>query len=176
MRPIINKYYVILITVCVAASQGYAQVYLTKNEALSQYLGERYERKTVFLTDDEVNIIQRMAKAKVESKIVTYYSSANRTAFIESRIVRTMPATFIVVVDTAGSIHAVEMLAFYEPEDYLPTKKWMETFRRKTVSDDLWLKRGVYNISGATLSATAITESIRKILTTYSTVIAKDKQ
>lgn len=141
---------------------------------MKMYLGENYERKTIFLTDEQVNSIQQQAKAKVESKIVTYYCSKKGFAFFETRTIRTMPATFIVVVQADGSIDAVEMLAFYEPEDYLPTKKWMSTFEKKTIDDNLWLKRGVYNISGATLSAQAIAESVRKILVTYRIAIAKE--
>lgn len=152
----------------------FAQVYLTKNEALGMYLGKKTERATVFLTDDQVERIQQQAKAKVESKVVTYYSSSNGVAFFETRTIRTMPATFMVVIQPNGSVRAVEMLAFYEPEDYLPTKKWMAAFERKTLGDDLWLKRGVYNVSGATLSAQAITESVRRILATYQIAVAKE--
>lgn len=158
-----------------------AQVYLTKEEALKMYLGESFERKTIFLTDDQVKAIQHSAKAKVESKILTYYVGKKNTsvtayAFLETRTVRTMPATYIVVVNPDGSIRAMEMLAFYEPEDYLPPKRWMKTFEKKTVDDDLWLKRGVFNIAGATLSAQAIAESVRRILTTYNLVIPKETQ
>lgn len=156
-------------------SWGNAQVFVTKDEALKMYLGTPCERKTVFLTDEQVQLIQRTSKAKVESKIVTYYSHPNGFAYFETRTIRTMPATFIVVLDTAGAIRAVEMLAFYEPEDYLPPKRWMKTFETKTLSNDLWLKRGVYNISGATLSAQAVTESIRKILATHTIAVRKEE-
>lgn len=159
-----------------ASSLCISQVYMTKNEALTLFLGQKNERKTLFLTDEQVNTVQQKAKAKVESKIITYYQSDLGFAFFETRTVRTMPATFIVVLNLNGNVRAVEMLAFYEPEDYLPPKKWMNTFEGKSLSDDLWLKRGVYNISGATLSAQAITESIRKILATYKIAIAKDQQ
>ncbi len=166
----------IFLLIACASSLGISQVYLTKNDALAMYLGKNNERKTIFLTDEQVTNIQQLAKAKVESKIVTYYSSQKGFAFFETRTVRTMPATFIVVVNPNGSVRAVEMLAFYEPEDYLPTKKWMATFEHKTINDDLWLKRGIYNISGATLSAYAITESVRKILATYQIAIAQEQR
>jgi hypothetical protein len=171
-----NRILIFLVFLAGADSIVHAQAYVTKDEALALYLGKHYDRKTVFLTDDQVQQIQQKAKAKVESKIVTYYRGNNRFAYFETRTIRTMPATFIVVLDTSGSIHGVEMLAFYEPEDYQPPKRWLKTFESKTINDDLWLKRGVYNISGATLSAQAITESIRKILATHSIVIRKEHQ
>ncbi len=150
------------------------QVYLTKNEALSIHLGDNVERKTVFLTDEQVSFIQKKAKAKVESKIVTYYQSARGTAFFETRTIRTMPATYVVVIAPDRTVSAVEMVAFYEPDDYLPPKNWLKTFHDKSITDDLWLKRGVYNISGATLSAHAVTESVRRILATFDTIIRKE--
>jgi len=153
-----------------------AQVYLTKDEALSLYLGKEHHRKTIFLTDQQVREIQKTSKAKVESKIVTYYRGDKGYALFETRTVRTMPATFIVVVSTDGTIQAVEMLAFYEPEDYLPPKRWLSTFSKKSLSDDLWLKRGIYNVSGATMSAHAITESVRKFLAIYDIAIRKEEQ
>ncbi len=163
--------YCVFFTTC-----GFAQVYLTKTEALGMHLGDQYARKTVFLTSSQRASIEERAKAKVESQIITYYESAQGVAFIETKQIRTMTATFMVVLNSKGIVRAVEMLAFYEPEDYLPSKKWMATFNGKTLSDDLWLKRGVYNISGATLSAYAVTESIRKIIAQYQIAILKDHQ
>lgn len=164
----------LVVTIAFASSLVYSQQYLSRDEALAMYVGPSPDRKTVFLTDEQLQTVQQRAKAKVESKIVTYYTGNNRYAFFESRTIRTMPATFMVVLNSHGAVHSVEMMAFYEPEDYLPPKKWMATFKEKTIKDDLWLKRGVYNISGASLSAQAITESIRKILAVYSIVVAKD--
>lgn len=157
------------------------QVYLTKDQALKLYFpNANVERKTVFLTDQQVETIQTQAKSKVESKIITYYvgrgaSRAEGYAFFETHVVRTLPETFMVVLGTDGSIHAVEILAFYEPEDYLPPKRWLALFQKKNMQSNLWLKRGVQNIVGATLSAQGITEGVRKVLATFETAIPKEK-
>ena len=156
-------------------STGSTQVYLSKEKALSIYLGESVERKTLFLTDDHVAAIQSAAKAKVESKVVTYYTGVRGVGFFETRTIRTMPATFIIVLNLDGTVQAVEILAFHEPEDYLPPKRWLKSFDTKSMSDDLWLKRGVYNVSGATLSAHVITESVRKYLATSAIAIKKER-
>ncbi|MBI3587499.1 MAG: FMN-binding protein [Ignavibacteriales bacterium] len=159
----------------------FGQVYLTKEQALKLYFpNATVERKTVFLTDQQVEKIQTQAKSKVESKLVTYYvgkgaSGAEGYAFFETHVVRTLPETFMVVLEADGSIRAVEILAFYEPEDYLPPKRWLALFQKKNVQSDLWLKRGVQNIVGATLSAQGITEGVRKVLATFETAIPKEK-
>ncbi|MBI3005485.1 MAG: FMN-binding protein, partial [Ignavibacteriales bacterium] len=151
-----------------------AQVYLTKEEVLKIYFpgSAASQRKTVFLTDEQVKNIQEKSKARVESKIVTYYvgrdSSGNAGyAFFETQTIRTMPATYVVVVNADTSLRAVEILAFYEPEDYLPSKKWLAQFTNKNPRSDLWLKRGIHNMVGATLSAQALSDGVRRILATF---------
>ena len=174
MKRTIHSVKLVLLLLTLASS-GSAQVYLSKEKALSIYLGESVERKTLFLTDDQVTSIQSAAKAKVESKVLTYYTGSRGVGFFETRTIRTMPATFIIVLNLDGTVQAVEILAFYEPEDYLPPKRWLKTFDTKSMSDDLWLKRGVYNVSGATISAQVITECVRKYLATYSIAIKKER-
>lgn len=155
-------------------------MYLTKDEALKRaFSGATLERKTLFLTDDQVRAIQARAKAKIESKIVTYYVARRGRevegyAFFETHVVRTMPATFMIVVGPDSSVRAVELLAFYEPEDYLPPSRWLELFKSKKLEDDLFLKRGIYNIAGATLSAHAISEGVRRALATFEIAVPRE--
>jgi hypothetical protein len=86
--------------------------------------------------------------------------------------VRTMPATIMVVVNPDTTVRVVELLAFYEPPDYRPSERWMRQFSAAGPSTDLYLKRGIHAISGATLSALSITESVRRLLATYAAVVA----
>ena len=157
------------------------QVYLTQEEALELVFPNALsvERKTIFLTDDQREAIQSMARAKVESKIVTYYlaKSAERVlgyAFFETQIVRTMPEIYMAVIDPDGSLRTVEILAFYEQEDYLPSKRWLAQFDKKTLSNDLWVKHAIRNISGATLTAHSIVEGVRRVLATFAVAILKE--
>ena len=159
-----------------------AQVYLTQEEALKLYFpgSVAAERKSVFLTNDQVKKIQEKSKAKVESKIVTYYVGKDSSgkpgyAFFETHIVRTMPATYVVVLNADTSIRAIEILAFYEPEDYLPSKKWLTQFTNKNPRSDLWLKRGIHNMVGATLSAQALSDGVRRILATFEVAIPPEQ-
>lgn len=159
-------------------ASSFGQVYLTRDEALHLAFpeGTRVERKTLFLSDEQVERIQQLAKARVESKVVTYYVGAADTgivgyAFFETHIVRTMPETFMAVIHRDGTVGMVEILAFYEPEDYKPSKRWLSQFENEKLSEDLWLKRGIRTISGATLTAHAITEGVRRMLATFSLVV-----
>ena len=161
---------------------SHAQVFKTQKKALQEAFpnSDSIERKTLFLTDEQVNQIQRLAKAKLESKIVTFYvgetaDSITGYAFFETNIVRTKPETFMVVSDKKARVKYVEVLAFYEPLDYLPTSNWFALFADKILSDKLWPKRDIHNITGATLSVQAITQGVRKMLAIYEVAIAKGK-
>ncbi len=175
--PTITKYALVLFPSILCA-----QVYLTKDEALKVYFpyAETIERKSVFLTDAQVGRIQEKAKAKVESKIITYYVGKDASGklgytFFDTQIIRTMPATYAVIVLPDTSVRAVEILAFYEPEDYLPSKKWLAQFTNKNPQSDLWLKRGIHNMVGATLSAQALSDGVRRILATFEVAIPKEQ-
>jgi Na+-translocating ferredoxin:NAD+ oxidoreductase RnfG subunit len=163
-------------------SSSYAQVFKTKDEALRQAFPEQdsVARKVLFLTTKQVAEIQKLAKAKVESKIVTYYVASKADsvlgyAFFETDIVRTKPATFVVVVNPDGTVKYIEILAFYEPADYLPTNNWLDLFKEKQLNENLWPKRGIHNITGATLTVRALTMGVRKTLAIFEMAVPKEE-
>lgn len=154
---------------------------MTKDEALRRFFpqGTQVERKTLFLTPQQVQQIEALARAKVESKVITYYVGTLRDtvvgyAFFETHVVRTMPETFLLLVAPSGAVQTVDILAFYEPEDYLPPKRWLSLFRNRMLDDELWVKRGIQAISGATLSAHSITSGVRRLLATFQIAVPKE--
>ncbi len=156
----------------------HAQVFKTQQKALQEAFpnSDLIDRKVLFLTDEQVDQIQKLAKSKLESQIVTFYvgkkaDAITGYAFFETNIVRTKPETFIVVLGPNAKIKHVEVLAFYEPFDYLPTSNWFDLFGGKILNSNLWPKRDIHNITGATLSVQAITQGVRKILAVYQVVI-----
>jgi hypothetical protein len=157
-----------------------AQVYLTRDQALELYFpGARAEKQTLFLNDDQIQAIQQTARSKVPSKIVTYFTCkmdgrVAGYAFFDAEVIRTQKAAYMIALDAEGKVRALEILAFYEPEDYRPPKRWTQQFDRKTLQDDLWIKRGIPNISGATLSAQVLTDAVRRTLAIYAISIHKD--
>jgi Na+-translocating ferredoxin:NAD+ oxidoreductase RnfG subunit len=160
-------------------SPSEAKVYLTKDEALKKVFDDAVvERKTLFLSDEDVKRVESLSGAKVESKILTYYTAMKDEsvigyAFFGSHIVRTKPEIYMTVINPDGSIKYVEILAFYEPPEYLPPKRWFEQFGGKVLDDNLWIKRGIRAITGATLSANSITQEVRKTLSVFNIMILK---
>ncbi len=160
--------------------EAQAQVLMKQEEALHLAFpnGETVERQTLFLTEAQVAEIQKAARSKVESQLVVYYRARRAEkvagyAFFETTIVRTRPATMMVVITPDSTVRLVELLSFYEPQDYLPAPRWLALFHSRTLTDNLWPKRDIHNITGATLSVQAITLAVRRMLATYIVAVSR---
>ena len=65
----------ISVLLLISIQAGHAKVIKTQQQALQEAFpnSDSIDRKTLFLTEKQVNQIQKLAKAKLESKIVTFY-------------------------------------------------------------------------------------------------------
>lgn len=158
------------------------KVYKTKDEALKEFFpdADEVERINVFLAEEEKKKVEAIAKAKLDSKIFTFYAGKQSGkisgyAIFGSHVVRTKQEVYMVVIDPAGSIRKVEILAFYEPEEYLPPKRWFEQFTDKILDNELCPRRGIRAVTGATLSINGITQEIRKVLAVFKVMVIKEE-
>jgi serine protease inhibitor ecotin len=170
----------LLFVTIIAASLASAQVFSTQQQALERAFPKPQivGRQTLFLDDKQVESIQKQARAKLESKIVTYYLGKDGDkitgyAFFATDIVRTKAATYMAVVNPDSTVRFVEVLAFYEPMDYFPMARWLDLFRGKLLNDNLWPRRDIHNITGATLTTQAITQGARKMLAIFQVAVPK---
>lgn len=161
----------------------WAKVYFTKDEALKQAFpgAATIERFTLFFEEEDVKRIQELSKAKVESKIFNYYTAKEGSRIIgyavfESHIVRTKPEVFMAVITPRGEVERIEILAFYEPEEYLPPKRWLDLFKGKRLDDQLRVRRGISAVSGATMTVEGLTREIRKVLAVFELKINKGEE
>jgi hypothetical protein len=174
----------ILASIWALAGTAGAKVFLTADQALEAVFGSdaRIERRTHFLTDPQLEAARQMAGRSVElqSALVTRYRAVREgrllgTAYFDTHRVRTLQETVMIVVDPAGRIGQVEILSFYEPEDYIPRRGWLDQFLGRRLEPDLAVKRGIHGITGATLSAEAITVASRRVLALHQ-VLEPDAQ
>lgn len=168
----------VLLLVLGAAPAASAEVYYARDEALALAFpaGTTVEPRTAFLTDAQAAALGTDTAA---SKLFTYYRGVHDGrvigyAVIDSHIVRTLPEAFMAVLKPDGSVDRVVMLAFYEPPEYAPAERWLEQFagRRHHPAGDGWrVGRDVHGISGATLTANAMADAMRRIVLLYELVI-----
>jgi hypothetical protein len=170
----------LLAATCLSAAGGaaHAKVFLSRSEALELAFpdAERVESKTFVLRDDQVAQIQKLAKSELDSKLVKIYTGLRGDdvigyAVIDIHRVRTLPEAFMVVLDPAGTVRSVRILAFHEPLEYLPTDRWYRQFGDSTLAKPLKVGNDVHGVAGATLSAQATTTGIRRVLAFYQVLI-----
>jgi hypothetical protein len=153
-------------------------VYLSKQEGLALAFpdADRIERDTFILTEEQVGAVEELAGSRPESRIVTFHRGMQGPtplgfAFIDIHEVRTLPEALMVVLTPAGDVRSVAVLAFHEPAEYKPHDRWLRQFEGKDLSPDLYLKRDIHGITGATLTALAATRSVRRTLALWSILL-----
>jgi hypothetical protein len=159
----------------------FPQVYYSKDEALELAFGAgaTVEAETVFLTDEQAERIERLAKIKLDSKLFTFHVGRRQGqvlgyAAIESHNVRTQAETVLVVLDPQGELTRLEYLAFHEPPEYKPPARWLERLYHRSL-EGLELNRGVDGIAGATLSSRAVLDGVRKVLAIFNFAVKPEK-
>lgn len=156
------------------------KVFLTVDEALALvYPDCRVERGTVYLTEVQRAEAERRAGEEVPSAVVHPYRATcdgapGGTAYFDVHRVRTLEETLMIALDAAGKVMRVEVLAFREPEEYLPRELWYEQFEGRDLGPELQVKRAIHGVTGATLTARATTEAVRRALALHAVLNGDD--
>lgn len=151
-----------------------AKVFLTVEEALElAFPGCEVERRTVYLTEAQERRVAELARVDHEGRVARPYVARKDgvlvgTAYFDTHRVRTLRETLMVVVDPQQRIRRVELLAFGEPEDYVPRAAWYAQFPGRALDDELVLGRGIRAVTGATLTARATTDCARRTLALHA--------
>ena len=103
------------------------------------------------------------------SRIVTWYVASKEgkvTGYAGLRTVRvrTKDATALYCITPEGALQSIQMVAFHEPREYLPPQRWLKTMEGKRLSDPVSNNEDIPNITGATLSANALTRTAKEML------------
>jgi hypothetical protein len=152
-------------------SHSFAKSFLTQDEALRLAFpkGAVVTRKTAFLSEADRAEVARRSGGAPPPGLVAYYAVTvggrdAGTAYFDTHVVRTLPETILVVVDPKGAIARIEVLSFYEPEEYLPRESWYGRFPGRTLNEELSEKKGVRPVTGATITVRVTVEAARRVL------------
>lgn len=156
-----------------------AKVFYAKSEALSAAFpdADRVDSRTLVLTDQQAAAIEELAKTPIETKLLTLYTGIKDEqvvgyALIDIHTVRTLPEAFLIVLSPEGAVETLRLLAFYEPEEYLPADGWLAQFEDRRLDPSLRLGGAIHGIAGSTLSSQAVTAAVRRSLAIYEIVVS----
>ena len=167
--------------VLLCGSTAWPTVLITVEEALElAFPGATTERQTLFLSDEQQARASEESGAEIRSALATRYVATNSDgtmagwAYLDTHRVRTLPETLMIVIDADAKVRRVEVVTFREPLEYMPREGWYEQYDGETLDDDLALKRDIRPVTGATLTARATTEAVRRVLAIHETTLEED--
>ncbi len=148
------------------------QVLLTKAQGLRVVFPECERALEVrrLLTDDERRRLGKNLGRELEEKGFLVYlglrgERLDGLAVITNEIGKTEPITFIVGANVDGTVRRVAVMVYRETHGgEVAARRFLAQFERKSLADPVELHRDVINVSGATLSATALCSGTRKVL------------
>jgi len=165
---------------CVIAGAVSAGV-ITREEALqAAYPGAEIKSSMVFLTDAQVKQAAQIAGSQIPSALVATFQAVKNgqvigRAYLDTHVVRTKKESLLIMLDTDGKLKRVEVVAFLEPPEYMPPDIWYRQFDGKALSDNLRIQKDIHPVTGATLTANATVEAVRRVTAIDQILRAKQK-
>lgn len=159
-----------------------AEVLMTEKAAIERaFPGSSAERRTLYLTREQVGAVEQAARSKLPSAVVTTFVArrdgvVTGRAVLDTHTVRTMPESVLTVLEPDdGRLRMALVLQFAEPPDYLPREGWLKTLEGRALDEELWPGRGVRRVTGATLTVQALTEAVRRALAIDALILRGDR-
>lgn len=154
-----------------------AKVLISPIDAMRENYSQdaQVSKKNVLLNKNRFNSIQKNAKVKLDTKIYRIYTAKENNKILGYGIlinkkVRSKNAVVLYFI-SKSILQGIEIIAFNEPQEYIPTKQWNEQFKNISTSKMLRLDREVPTITGATLSARSITDGSRLAFALYNELL-----
>lgn len=154
-----------------------AQVLISPIDAMKEQYGEDTEisKKNIMLPKSKYSRIQKAAKVKLNTKIYRIFTAKKENkilgyGFLINRKVRSKNAVTLYFIAKEKLLN-IEIIAFNEPQEYIPSKTWQSQFKNIRTNTMLKLSREIPTITGATLSARSVTDASRIAFALYNELI-----
>lgn len=155
----------------------YSKVLVSPIEAMQENYGNHtvISKKNIILSKAQFKNIQKDARAKLDTKIYRIYKATKDEkvlgyGMLINRKVRSKNAVVLYFI-SQNILLGIEIIAFNEPLEYLPAKRWNEQFINIDTDKTLQLNRDIPSISGATLSAKSVVEGSRLAFALYNELL-----
>ncbi len=155
-----------------------AQVLISPLDAINSAYPKNtsIEKKNYILKKDEAVNVSKSAKTKLSSKIFKVYKALKNDKVIAYGIlinkkVRSKNAVVMYLINADSTLKGIEIIAFNEPLEYIPSKTWKSQFQNISTEKMLQLSQDIPTITGATLSARTITDGSRLAFAFYNEIL-----
>jgi len=170
-----------LLTALLLAGAAAAEVMMTKEQALATAFpdAERVDKQVLYFSEAEQQRVAELARVPMDSGLFTVYKAfqggeLSAYGFIDTRTVRSKPATFLVVLTPEGKVRSSRILAWKEPPEYVPPERWLAQFEGHGLEPHTRLGGEITAMSGASYTSSTLTDGIRRILAIYRVKLSQD--
>jgi Na+-translocating ferredoxin:NAD+ oxidoreductase RnfG subunit len=154
------------------------EIKLETEASLKKILGEHislnYEK---FIIPTSIKKeVEASSKQKFYSDHIYLYKIHNdnqlkAVAFLDNVYGKSLPITFLVVIDLSGNIIGTDIIKYREPYGgAVQNENWEKQFSGKNSNSNLKVGEDIDAISGATISVNSVTKGIQKILLLYEKI------
>jgi hypothetical protein len=142
----------------------------TSQEALAlAFPGAQLVRREHILDEAQAERVRTLSQGDLAGRWIVAYEARQEgrlvgVGFFDTHRVRTLNETLLVAVSPQGRILRVEAVVFREPAEYMAREAWVRQFEGKELDAQLSLRGAIHPLSGATLTAQAMTDAARRCL------------
>ncbi|WP_457749012.1 FMN-binding protein [Sulfurimonas sp.] len=154
-----------------------AEVLLSPIDAMKENYSQTatINKKNILLSSKAFKKIQSEAKVKLQTKIYRIYTAKKdgKTVgygILINKKVRSKNAVVMYFIAN-NKLEGIEIIAFNEPHEYIPSKTWTSQFQNIPTNRMLKLSRNIPTITGATLSARSVTDGSRIAFAIYNELL-----
>jgi hypothetical protein len=153
----------------------------TSQEALAlAFPGTQLIRKEHILGEPQADRVKALSQGELAGRWIVAYEARREgrlvgVGYFDTHRVRTLNETLLVAISSEGRILRVEAVAFREPAEYMANEAWIKQFEGKELDAQLSLKGSIHPLSGATLTAHAMTDAARRCLALHQVLYREAK-
>lgn len=144
---------------------------VSREEALQAvFAGAIVTGDRVYLTDRQAERIAELARDdRVRTRIYARYVARRGDvvvgrAYVDTHVVRTKRESLLVSLEADGRVRRIDVTAFLEPPEYVPSERWRQQYYERPLGDDIAVNRAIRPIAGGTLTTLAVNAAVRRIL------------
>ena len=154
-----------------------AALLISPQDAMKQAFGPdiTVKKKNVLLNKSQAAAVSKAARVKLTTRIYRTFTAhkegvpAGHGILITDKV-RTKDAAVLYLISPERKIISIEVVAFNEPPEYIPSETWLSQFEAKSAEDALRVGKDIPAISGATMSARTVTDSARLALAIHRVI------
>ncbi|MDT8338349.1 MAG: FMN-binding protein [Sulfurimonas sp.] len=155
-----------------------AKMLISPVDAMQQNYGakNKVSEENILLTGAQAKKIQEASQVKLGTKIFKVFKAEQNGktlgyGILINRKIRSKNGVVLYLISPESVLKGIEVIAFNEPMEYVPSKKWMSQFENVDTKMPLSLSKDIPTITGATLSAKSFLDGSRVAFALYNEIL-----